>query len=150
VTVAAPEELVGDARDRYLAENRLDMKGYDAPQFVVPVGPIKLRFPNPGLLRYHDLHHVVTGFGTDLLGEAEISCFELRAGGANALVLLLCVGSILIASVLAPRRLLRAWRRSRGCRGLYRKTFAYDELIAMTVGELRDQLGVPRGGLAGP
>ena len=36
--------------------------------------------PNPGFLPWHDLHHVATGYGTGLIGEAEISAYELRAG----------------------------------------------------------------------
>ena len=28
----------------------------------------------------HDIHHMITGFGTDLLGEAKLLCWEVGAG----------------------------------------------------------------------
>ena len=31
-------------------------------------------------VRWHDLHHVATRFGTDNVGEGEISAWELRRG----------------------------------------------------------------------
>ena len=39
-------------------------------------GPVRFAFPNTAgrvrAVRYHDLHHVVTGYATDWTGEAEI------------------------------------------------------------------------------
>ena len=32
------------------------------------------------LLFKHDIHHMITGFGTDLLGEAKLLCWEVGAG----------------------------------------------------------------------
>ena len=134
---------VREARDRFLRESGLSLAGYDAPDFPVHVGPLTLLFPNPGLLPLHDLHHIVTGYRTDLLGEAEISAFELRGGGASALVKLLCVGAIAMALVVAPRRVIRAWRRARGVRTLYTLRPSYERVLAMRVGELRALCGVP-------
>lgn len=131
-----------DARDRFLRESGLDARGYDAPDFPVHVGPVTLRFRNPGLLPWHDLHHVATGYGSDLLGEAEISAFELRGGGATPLVRLLCVGAIAIALCIAPRRVIEAWRRARGVRSLYRSRLPYERLLGMRVGELRALCGI--------
>ena len=128
---------VREARDLYFRESGLNASGYDAPDFVVRVGPFTLRFRNPGLLPYHDLHHVLTGYGSDLLGEAEISAFELRGGGATPLIRLLSVGALAIAVFLAPLRVLRAWRRARGARSLYVSRQPYERLLDMKVGELR-------------
>jgi hypothetical protein len=134
--------LVRDARDRLLAEEGLSTSGYDAPGFPVRLGPFTICFPNPGLLPWHDLHHVATGYRCDLLGEAEISAFELRAGGATPLIRLLSVGAIAIALFIAPRRVIRAWRRARGARTLYARRSRYEQLLAMRVGELRALCGL--------
>ena len=133
---------VRDARDLFLRDNDLFVSGYDAPDFPVRLGPFTLRFPNPGLLRYHDLHHLATGYGCDLVGEAEISAFELRAGGATPLIRLLSVGAIALALFVAPRRVIRAWRRARGARSMYALRIPYVRLLEMRVGELRALCGV--------
>jgi hypothetical protein len=139
---------VRDGRDRYLAENALSTDSYTARKFRVPLGPIRIVLPNPGLLPLHDIHHVVTGYDTGIVGEAEISAFELRTGCRSRIVLLLCVGAIFFGMFLAPRRVLRSWRRSRGLRSLYHADIPYDALLGMDVTELRRTLGIPAGGLA--
>ena len=128
---------VRDARDLFFRDSGLDTSGYDAPDFVVRVGPVGLRFPNPGLLPYHDLHHVITGYRSDLLGEAEISAFELRGGGATPLIRMLSVGALALAFFIAPVRVFRAWRRARGTRSLYALRLPYERLLSMRLGELR-------------
>src|ERR1700722_207515 len=112
--------IVREARDRFLFASGHDVEAYRARAFPVRVGPLTLRFPNPGRLPLHDLHHVATGFRGDLLGEAEISVFELRRGCDSLLVAFLCVASILLALPFAPRRLWRVWRRAGRGPSLYR------------------------------
>lgn len=79
----ASELTVREARDQFLAAYGLGQATYTDPRFVLHLGPWKLGAPNPGLLPLHDLHHVATGFGSGILGEAEISAFELRTGWGN-------------------------------------------------------------------
>lgn len=137
------DETVREGRDRYLAANSLGLDSYTARGFPVYVGRWRVRLPNPGLLPLHDLHHVVTGYGTGLLGEAEISAYELRAGCRSVLVFILCIGAIIGASVVAPRRVVNAWRRARGTRTLYFTEIPYEQLLDMRVSELRRHLGLP-------
>lgn len=139
---ATSDETVRAGRDRYLAENSLTVESYTERGFPVYVGRWPVRLPNPGLLHLHDLHHVVTGYGTGLVGEAEISAYELRAGCRSFLVHLLCVGAVLCAMFVAPRRVLRAWGRARGARTLYHTTIPYETLLGMTVRELRRHLNI--------
>jgi len=54
--------------------------------------------PNPGYLPWHDLHHVATGYKTGLIGEAEISAYELRSGCRSFFIIILCVGAMMIAT----------------------------------------------------
>lgn len=94
-----------------------------------------MRVPNPGVLAFHDLHHVATGYATTVLGEAEFRVFEMRGGCPVPLVLTLCVGAALCGLVRAPRRMARAWRRARGARTLYDRTVSYETLLDMTVAD---------------
>lgn len=143
-------ETVRAARDRYLAANGLDTSSYQAPTFPVYVWRWTVRFPNPGFLPFHDLHHVASGYQTGLVGEAEVSAYELRSGNLTVLITLLCVGAIVAAFFVAPRRVVRAWRRSRGTRTLLPPTVTYESLLTMTVVELRQHLGIPPAGFAEP
>ena len=139
-------ETVKAGRDRYLAENSLSIESYSAPRFPVYVGRWPVYLPNPGFLPWHDLHHVATGYKTGLVGEAEISAYELRTGCRSLFIIILCVGAMLIALFVAPQRVLRAWKVAKGTRNLYRRDVSYDSLLDMTVGEFRQMLGIPSQG----
>ena len=141
---------VREARDQYFAKHGLCAADYEKRLFITKVGFVPVPFPNPGLFHLHDLHHVATGFSTDTIGEAEISVFELRAGCRGFLVHLLCISVVFMVLFVAPRRLLRSFRRSRGARTLYFDPTPYGALLEMTVGELRAKLALPPDGLAHP
>ena len=137
-----PLENVRDARDRYLAVSGFSTDSYTDPNFVIKLGFIKLRFANPGLLPFHDLHHVATGYDASFMGEAEISAFELHSGWGTPLILFLCCGSILMAMFISPARLWRAWKKAHRVRSLYGTKTPYETLLAMNVGELRTLMGL--------
>ena len=107
---------VGEALTAYRSERGIDPAGDHAETFVVPIGPLRRTFPNPGKIPLHDLHHLCNGYDTSLIGEAEVSCFELRGGGVTPLIAFLCAGAIVLGLALGPRRVLAAWRRARGDR----------------------------------
>ena len=149
MTLTAFGELsVREARNKFLAAHALDAASYATPRFSLHIGRWRVRVPNPGLLPLHDLHHVATGFGSGLVGEAEVSAFELRTGWGNLAVLGLCLGAVLFGAVTQPRRVWHAWTRSRGTRGLYRCGREYEDLLDMTVAELRGYMAIPPEGLA--
>jgi hypothetical protein len=52
--------------------------------------------------------------------------------------------------MIAPRDTWSAWHAPGSPRSLFVTGVDYDGLLAMTIGELRDRLGLPRGGLVGP
>jgi hypothetical protein len=130
-----------EARDRFRARHRLDPANDDAPLFRVPLGPIALVFPNPGLLPIHDLHHVALDAPPDFWGEVEVSALELRAGPPNAMVAILCLGALGLALVADPRRAFAAWHRHRGARSFYRSGRTLDELLAEPLALARARLG---------
>jgi hypothetical protein len=143
-----------DGRDAYLSENGFTASAYEAEWVEVSLFGASFRTPSTRrrrwALRLHDLHHVVTGFGTDLVGEAEISAWELRRGlrGLGLYIGVIIVGVAALGLFVAPRRTLRAWRASRATGSLFQTQRDYEVLLGMSVGELRRELGVPEGGLA--
>ena len=152
-----------EARDAYLAANGFTVAAYDHAWTDASFLGVRFRVPNTEAHRVgimlHDLHHVVTGFGTDLVGEGEISAWEARRGLAplGFYVGGIVASGVLLGLLLAPRRTLRAWRTSKGkgpslfpaCE-LPKAAFVarYEALLSMTVGDLRRELGVPESGVA--
>ena len=144
---------VRDARDAYLAENGFSLQGYDDPWTEASFFRISFRVPNTARHRegimLHDLHHVATGFGTDLVGEGEISAWEVRRGlnGVGLYVASIILLGMTMGLLLSPRRALEAWGASRRGGSLFGTTRSHEELLDMTVGELRELLGVPASGV---
>lgn len=144
---------VREGRDAYLAENGFTVKAYEDPWTEASIFGLKIAVPNTRRHRWaimmHDLHHVATGYGTDHVGEGEISAWELRRGLGR---LGLYVGGIVLSGtllgfLLAPRRTWAAFRASGSHPSLFIEADA-NELLDMTIGELRQKLALPEGGLA--
>lgn len=135
------------ARAQYFRDNGFgEDGGYDQPWVKVKLGPVPLLIPNTEgrrrAVRLHDLHHIATGYGTSLVGEAEIGAWELATGCANYYAAwLLNAGAAAMGLLLAPRRLRRAFTRGRRSTNLYRVGFD-DRWLDDTVGALRDRLGL--------
>lgn len=98
------------------------------------------RFQRP-LLARHDLHHVLTGYGTDLRGEAEMGAWELAAGPGHWFVWLNNLGALALG-VLCPLRTARAFARGLRARSLYHDETDYDELLATPVDDVRRRLRI--------
>lgn len=143
-----------EGREAYLTENGFSVAAYEDPWTEASFLGAKFRVPNTAkhrrAIRLHDLHHVATGYGTDLVGEAEVSAWELRRGlrGLGTYVSAIVIAGALAGLVFAPRRTLRAWRASRPRGSLFQTRRGYEELVKMSVGELRQDLGVPEEGIA--
>ncbi len=154
-TTHVPGHLtVRAARDRYLADNGFSTAGYTASTFTLPVFGRQVELPNPparqAAISRHDLHHVLLGYGTDYAGEAEIGAWELRCGCTTPFLYMINLAAMLGGLVIAPRRVLRAWRRARGMRTLYRDPIAYAEALELRVVDLRRRLGIPDEGVVAP
>lgn len=141
-----------EARDRFLAANHFTVEEYSARTFTIGVFGWRLRFPNTkGRKRavpFHDLHHVLTGYGTTWIGEAEIGAWELRAGCNSFITYYLNGAGVVIGLFLSPRRVWRAFRTAKGQHTLYLDSLPYERLLQMTVAEVRQRLGIPPEGLA--
>ncbi|MCZ7682626.1 MAG: hypothetical protein M5U28_29060 [Sandaracinaceae bacterium] len=147
-----PDSSVREARDAYLSANGFDTAGYTAPTFALPVFGREVRLPNPPTrqraMARHDLHHALTGYATDYAGEAEIGAWELRAGCNTVFLWLINLAAVAIGLVIAPRRVARAFRSAAGHRSLYLDPRPVDELLELDLGDLREELGIARAGVA--
>ena len=87
-----------------------------------PIGPIPFAFPNTAgrqrVLPAHDLHHVVTGYATDLAGEGELGAWEIGAGVRDRSALRLELRVLGFALARWPGRMWRAFARGRHRRNL--------------------------------
>jgi hypothetical protein len=143
-----PMMSVHEARARYFADNAFgDDGGYhDRWVTLYKLGPIPLGFPNTAgriaAVRYHDLHHLATGYDTDIIGEAEIAAWELASGCSQFPAAWVLNSLALPVGVLRnPERIERAFARGCRTRNLYSEPFA-DNLLGERLGALRERLGM--------
>src|SRR5437762_12545726 len=85
---------------------------------LVPMPNIETR---RRFLKYHDLHHIVTGYSVGRIGEGEVSAWELGSGSASVSPVLGAMNLIALSTglVLQPGRMWRAFRRGCASRNLY-------------------------------
>jgi hypothetical protein len=85
---------------------------------LVPLPNIETR---RRFLKYHDLHHLVTGYSVGRIGEGEVSAWELGTGSAFVSPTLGVMNLIGLSTglVLEPKRMWRAFRRGCSSRNLY-------------------------------
>lgn len=137
-----------EARALYFKQNGIAPDGgYDDRWVVIKVGSFPVfAFPNTeGRKRdvpFHDLHHALTGYGTTILGEAEIGAWELGSDctASPAAVVLNCL-VFGFALVRHPRRLFHAFVGGRRARNLYGTSYD-DALLSRSLGEVREALGI--------
>jgi hypothetical protein len=137
------------ARALFFRNSKLDPDGGYGNRWVrLETKPIPFYFPNwpsrVAAARLHDLHHVAAGYETDWSGEAEIAGWEIASGCAGYhAAWLLNLGGFGAGLVVAPRRLFRAFLRGRRAKtNLYKSGIDESRLDEITVGMLRDQLGL--------
>jgi quinol monooxygenase YgiN len=137
------------ARALFFRDAKLGPDGGYGDRWVrVETKPIPFYFPNwpsrVAAARLHDLHHIATDYETDWPGEAEIAAWEVASGCARYhAAWILNVGAFGAGLVVAPRRLFRAFLRGRHTKtNLYKSGFDESQLNDVTVGMLRDQLGL--------
>lgn len=72
-------------------------------------------------LKYHDLHHLVTGYSVGRIGEGEVSAWELGTGSVFVSPTLGFMNLIALSTglVLEPARMWRAFQRGWSSRNLY-------------------------------
>lgn len=136
---------VREARDLYYRDNDFGADGGDSLSWVkLKLGPIPLAIPNTDgrrrAVKYHDLHHLVTGYRTDWVGEFEISAWEIGSGcKREAFAWFINSQGMVGGLFLCPRRSLRAFVRGRSTQNLY--GLELEPLLEETVADLRRRMG---------
>lgn len=144
----SPEATLLEARTRYFEDNGFGADGgYHDAWVDFMLGPVPFPFPNTPArvraVRYHDLHHVLTGYATDFWGEMDISAWEIGAGCRNYVAAWqLNLGGLATGAVFKPARTFRAFVRGRRSQSLYGLPF--EGLLQETVGAARERARVDR------
>lgn len=105
-----------------------------ARPLTVPVYTGCILVPLPNIetrrryLKYHDLHHLLTGYSVGRLGEGEVSAWELGTGSMFASPMLGTMNLIALSTglFLEPGRMWRAFRRGCTSRNLYSASVRQD------------------------
>jgi hypothetical protein len=113
----------------------------------IKVGPIPFAYPNTRarkrLVQAHDLHHLLTGYGTDLIGEAELGAWELGTGLRDRSAVRYAIRIFGFMLPRFPGRLRTAFLRGRQCQNLLGRPLD-EATLSRSVGELRRELGLER------
>jgi hypothetical protein len=143
----APSLSLREARAQYFSRAGFDERSYSERWVKLSIfGRPLLVIPNTAgrvrAVKLHDLHHVLTGYGTSWAGEGEIGAWELATGCRDHWAAwYLNSSAALIGLFVAPRRVLRAFARGRRERNLYDVELS-DALLGESVGALRARLGI--------
>jgi hypothetical protein len=124
-TIDSAELSVQEARTRLLLRHGLPPDGgYSRRWWAIQFGGFKVSLPNFRWRRVavpiHDVHHVVTGFACDPIGEMEMAAWEHAAGRfPSAWGTLFCLPLVALGAALAPQRIFAAFLLGRDSRTLY-------------------------------
>jgi hypothetical protein len=135
------------ARADYYRTNGFGNDGGDSLDWVpLTFWRFTIKIPNTKArkkaVKIHDLHHIVTGYRTNLRGESEIAAWELASGCRRMpAAFVLNLAALAIGAVIAPRAVLRAWARGRATQNLYTHD-TVDALLPMDVDAVRTTLGL--------
>lgn len=149
-TTYDPGLSLREARARYFIDN--DFGGpegnYGDRWVKVSLGPVPIVFPNSAArvraVRYHDLHHVLTGYATTMKGETEIAAWELASGCRSmAAAWVLNLLGMALGLVIDRRALFAAFVRGRHSHNLYEGE-DLDDLLGRPLGEQRAELRLDR------
>lgn len=144
----ADELVVRDAlAHRFRLAGMPDGGGYDEPFFEIHLGPVTFTLPSTpqraDAARRHDLHHVVTEYGQDVRGEAELAAWELASGCTSyPSAWALNVTALPLGMALAPRQTVAAFARGRRTRNAYTELADVDDVMDDDVGQTRHRLGL--------
>jgi hypothetical protein len=147
VKLYAPSLTLAEARRLYFDANGFGADGgYGAAWVDFKLGPIPFPFPNTAgrvrAVKFHDLHHLVTGYDTNLVGELEIGAWEVGSGCGDMLAAWqLNLQSLVTGALFAPTRTWRAFMTGRRSRNFYTARFD-DALLATTIADARKELGL--------
>lgn len=116
---------VDQALNQFYADSGFEADTGKRPAFVdVFVGCLLIPLPNietrRAYIKYHDLHHVITGFNASQVGEGEVSAWELGTGSfLHPVLMFMNLIAISTALAVSPLRVVRAYLLGCKSRNLY-------------------------------
>ena len=141
--------LIKDALSQMFQRFNIPQNAYTAKTFVIRVGKIPIYVPNiptrVKIARYHDVHHIITGYPANWLGEAEIGAWEIATGCRTSFIAwFLNGGAAMVGLLMHPKAVIRAFKRGRHTRTNLYHDFEYETLLKMTVKEVRENIGLAK------
>ncbi len=125
--------------------------GLDPAAIPTLPSPDRLSFVSAHLYETHDVWHVVTGFGVDVAGELGLQAFQVGQFPAR-LSMVILAGGIMNTTLYAvddrARRfeaIARGWDLGRDAKPFF--GVRWGELWGEPLVEVRERLGIPRGGV---
>ena len=138
-------DTVAAALAAHLVRNGLPPDGGASESFaVVWLGRLPYPIPNTSArkraVKLHDLNHLVSGYGTDLAGESEISAWELASGGCQRYLAAWALDLIGLPMglIVLTRRTVRAFRAGHVAHNLYE--YPYAELLDLPMRDVMDRV----------
>ena len=94
-------------------------------------------------IAHHDLHHIVTGYPSTLIGEMQVATWEFAAGRyPNIFATLFCLPLVAVGVAIVPKKVWRAFVNGWHSRSLF-STPVTSELLSMKFMDLREQTTGP-------
>ena len=139
--------LVKEALSQMFERFNIPANAYTAKSFIIRVGKIPIHVPNSAarvkIARYHDIHHILTGYPANWRGEAEIGAWEIATGCRTSFVAwFLNTGAVIVGLFTHPKAVIKAFQRGRKTRTNLYQDFEYAQLLNMTIKEVRDKIGL--------
>lgn len=143
----SPSLQIKQALPLLFAEYNIPADAYTAKYFIIRVGKLPIYVPNiPArvrIARFHDIHHILTGYAANWKGEAEIGAWELATGCQTSFIAwFLNSGAVLVGLVMHPIAVIKAFKRGFKTKTNLYHGFDYDVLLEMTIAELRNKIGL--------
>ena len=138
---------IKEALNQLFANFGIPANAYTTKYFIIKVGPIPIHVPNiPArvkIARYHDVHHVLTGYSANWKGEAEIGAWELATGCRTSFIAwFLNGGAVMVGIFMYPKAVINAYLRGLKTRTNLYHHFDYESLLEKTVKEVREMVGL--------
>lgn len=139
--------LIKDALPQLFKRFNIPLNAYTTKTFIIKVGIIPIHLPNiPArvrIARFHDIHHILTGYPANWKGEAEIGAWELATGCRKSFIAwFLNSGAVMVGLFMYPKAVVKAFIRGRKTKTNLYYDFNYDSLLTMSVKELRELIGL--------
>ena len=109
-------------------------------KFYVPIPNFPAR---KKAVRFHDVHHILTGYPTTWKGETEIGAWEVATGGGTYIATwIFDLGIFATGLFLHPVATFRAFVKGLRSKSFYNDEYTYEEVLEMTIGEAQSLLKI--------